>query len=271
VPRVARAPACRNHEQYPQNVQLANFPSLKGKRVFITGGGTGIGAAIVEAFAQQGAHVAFVDIATEASEALCEVAAAGYPEPLFRHCDLRDIPAFQNTIAELQAQLGDFDVLVNNAANDERHKLEGDAGLLERPHRHQPAPVLLRRAIGGGRHEAPWRRFHHQLQFDQLAPVQWRLPGLHHSQGLDPGPHAWPGARPRSAQDPRQYRHTGLGHDRAPDPAVAGRRGKKSIARNQCLQGDLLPWHLARMVLFLAADDSAMCTAQEFIVDAGWV
>jgi NAD(P)-dependent dehydrogenase (short-subunit alcohol dehydrogenase family) len=47
--------------------------------------------------------------------------------------------------------------------------------------------------------------------------------------------------------------------------------GKKAIARNQCLQGDLLPWHLARMVLFLAADDSAMCTAQEFIVDAGWV
>jgi NAD(P)-dependent dehydrogenase (short-subunit alcohol dehydrogenase family) len=52
------------------------------------------------------------------------VAAAGYPKPLFRHCDLRDIPAFQATIAELQAQLGDFDVLVNNAANDERHKLE---------------------------------------------------------------------------------------------------------------------------------------------------
>ena len=105
--------------------QLASYPSLKGKRVFITGGGTGIGAAIVSALAEQGAVVAFVDIAKDASEALCkQIADAGFTAPSFRYCDLRDIASLQNTIKELAAQLGDFDVLVNNAANDERHKLE---------------------------------------------------------------------------------------------------------------------------------------------------
>jgi NAD(P)-dependent dehydrogenase (short-subunit alcohol dehydrogenase family) len=105
--------------------QAANYPSLKGKRVFVTGGGTGIGASIVEAFAKQGARVAFVDIAREPSEALCDaVAANGAERPLFRACDITDIPALQRTMRELAQEIGDFDVLVNNAANDQRHSIE---------------------------------------------------------------------------------------------------------------------------------------------------
>ncbi|MEB0163529.1 SDR family NAD(P)-dependent oxidoreductase, partial [Glaciimonas sp. CA11.2] len=104
---------------------LAQYPSLKGKRIFITGGGTGIGEALVSAFAEQGALVAFVDIATEASEALCaRLAAAGFPAPLFRHCDIRDIGLLQATMAAMAKEIGDFDVLVNNAANDTRHAVE---------------------------------------------------------------------------------------------------------------------------------------------------
>jgi NAD(P)-dependent dehydrogenase (short-subunit alcohol dehydrogenase family) len=101
--------------------QLAKFGSLRGKRVFITGGGTGIGEAMVISFAEQGAKVAFVDIARDASLALIRrVKEAGYPEPLFRPCDITDIPALQATMADLAAAVGDFDILVNNAANDQR-------------------------------------------------------------------------------------------------------------------------------------------------------
>jgi NAD(P)-dependent dehydrogenase (short-subunit alcohol dehydrogenase family) len=103
--------------------QLAKFGSLRGKRVFITGGGTGIGEAMVISFAEQGAQVAFVDIARDASLALSRrVKEAGYPEPLFRQCDITDIPALQATMTEMAGLVGDFDVLVNNAANDQRHE-----------------------------------------------------------------------------------------------------------------------------------------------------
>src|SRR4051794_17848367 len=105
--------------------QPARYGSLQGKRVFVTGGGTGIGEAIVSALAAQGAVVAFVDIAQEASVALCaRLAAQGVTAPVFRYCDITDIPALQKTIADLAAELGDFDVLVNNAANDQRHHFE---------------------------------------------------------------------------------------------------------------------------------------------------
>jgi len=84
--------------------QMGNYPSLRDKRVFVTGGGSGIGEAIVQAFVEQGATVAFVDIAQQASEALCaRLADAGPHAPVYRHCDITDIPALQRTMAELAA------------------------------------------------------------------------------------------------------------------------------------------------------------------------
>ena len=104
---------------------FASFPSLKDRAVFVSGGGSGIGASIVEHFAEQGAKVAFVDIDEAASKALLEkIAGAGHPAPSFAKCDVRDIAAYQATIAALAARLGDFTVLVNNAARDDRHALE---------------------------------------------------------------------------------------------------------------------------------------------------
>jgi len=202
--------------------QLANFPSLKGKRVFVTGGGSGIGAAIVSALCEQGAVVAFVDIAKEASEALCQsIAASGLPAPLFRHCDLRDIAALQSIIAELAAQVGDFEVLVNNAANDERHKLE-DVTLEYWDNRIaiNQRPAFFAAGSGAGHEkEAGW--FDHQFQFDQLAHFGWRVSGLYHGQGVGAGIDAWFGAGLGRAQYSRQYRHARLGHDAAADCFVA--------------------------------------------------
>ncbi|AMP10863.1 short chain dehydrogenase family protein [Collimonas arenae] len=252
--------------------QLAHFPSLKGKSVFVTGGGSGIGEAIVSAFAEQGARVAFVDIAVEASVALCDrLQAAGFVKPLFRHCDIRDIAALQSTIRDLAQELGDFDVLVNNAANDQRHQLEDvtvefyDNGIAinQRPlffTCQAVAPGMQKK--GGG-------------SIINLSSISWHLSnggypvyttaksaviGLTRGLARDLGPHniRVNTVSPGWVMTERQI---ALWLDAA---------GEEDIKRNQCLPGKLQPWHLARMVLFLAADDSVMCTAQEFIVDAGW-
>ncbi|MBV9250318.1 MAG: SDR family NAD(P)-dependent oxidoreductase, partial [Acetobacteraceae bacterium] len=104
---------------------FALYPSLRDRVVFVTGGASGIGAEEVTQFAAQGAKVAFVDIADEAANALiAELAKTGHPAPLYRHCDLKDIGALRNAIADVGRRLGPITVLVNNAANDERHRLE---------------------------------------------------------------------------------------------------------------------------------------------------
>src|SRR5688500_1497778 len=102
---------------------FGKFPSLRGKTAFVTGGGSGIGAAIVESFIDQGARVAFVDIDEAASKTLCDQLRAQYgAAPHFTRCDITDIPALQAVIERAGRDLGDIGVLVNNAANDTRHK-----------------------------------------------------------------------------------------------------------------------------------------------------
>src|SRR5262249_14685102 len=105
--------------------QFAQYPSLRDRVVFITGGGSGIGAAITENFAQQGSHVAFVDIDQESSRALVKkIEQASVRAPLFMPCDVRDIEALRAAIGQTQKTFGDISVLVNNAARDDRHKIE---------------------------------------------------------------------------------------------------------------------------------------------------
>ncbi|HEX6144915.1 MAG TPA: SDR family NAD(P)-dependent oxidoreductase, partial [Geminicoccaceae bacterium] len=107
------------------DTRYASYPSLENRSVFITGGGSGIGAALVRAFALQQSRVAFVDIQREPSERLAlEVAGEGVAAPLFLECDLRDIEALRRSIAEAAAAHGPITVLINNAAHDERHKLD---------------------------------------------------------------------------------------------------------------------------------------------------
>lgn len=101
------------------------FPDLKDSVVFITGGGSGIGAGFVSAFAAQGAKVAFVSLTPEPAERLCaEIAQAGHYHPLFIPCDIRNIDALQAAITQVEAEMGSIDVLINNAARDDRHQLE---------------------------------------------------------------------------------------------------------------------------------------------------
>ena len=102
----------------------ASYPSLKGRSVFITGGGSGIGGCLTEAFARQGSRVAFVDFADAPSNALVErLDKAGLPRPWYRNVDVTHIAALQGAIRDAAQAVGDFHVLINNVASDDRHAL----------------------------------------------------------------------------------------------------------------------------------------------------
>lgn len=252
---------------------LANYPSLQGKRVFVTGGGSGIGESIVTAFAAQGAQVAFVDIVREPSIALCErIAAAGHPAPLFRHCDITDIPALQAVMAELSAVLGDFDVLVNNAANDQRHQAEEVTldywneriAINQRPMFFTCQSVLagMKRKGGGSIINISSMSWHvKNAGYPVYATTKAAVIGLTRGLARDFGKH---GIRVNTVTPGwvMTQRQVDLWLDES---------GEAEIKRAQCLPGKLMPDDISAMVLFLAADDSAMCTSQEFIVDAGWI
>src|ERR1700712_5829691 len=101
---------------------FAVYPSLRDRVVLVTGGASGIGAEEVTQFARQGAKVAFLDVADAAASSLiATLQQEGLPPPLYLPCDLKDIPALQTAIAEVNRRLGAITILVNNAANDQRH------------------------------------------------------------------------------------------------------------------------------------------------------
>src|ERR1700735_2934041 len=106
---------------------LARYPSLIDKVVFITGGGSGIGGALVEAFSEQKANGAFVDIAVEASKDLVAKIGASHPPPLFLQCDVTDVAALETAMEEVRQRMGPIAVLINNAANDQR-QAAGEVG-----------------------------------------------------------------------------------------------------------------------------------------------
>lgn len=249
------------------------YPSLKGRTVFITGGGSGIGAAMVSAFAAQGARVAFIDIAEDASRTLAQqIAGAGHAPPWWRKCDVRDIAALQGAIVDAAAELGDFAVLVNNVASDDRHTLESVT----------PAYYDERMAIN----ERP-----------ALFAIQSVVPGMQRlgfGSVVNLGSTGWQGKgtgypcyaiAKSSVNGLTRGLAVSLGADRirintvSPGWVMTERQvklwldaeGEQALKRNQCLPDKLMPEDIARMVLFLASDDGAMCTAQEFTVDAGWV
>ena len=253
--------------------QLAKYGSLQGKRVFITGGGSGIGESLVAEFAAQGALVAFVDIAVEASEALCRrLAEAGLAAPLFRHCDITDIPALQAVMAELADKLGDFDILVNNAANDQRHQAQDVTleywneriAINQRPMFFTCQAVFegMKRRGGGSIINVSSISWHMKSGgYPVYATTKAAVVGLTRGLARDYGAHniRVNTVTPGWVMTQRQI-------DLWVDDAA-----EAEIKKSQCLPSKLMPQDIAAMVLFLASDDGAMCSSQEFIVDAGWV
>jgi len=250
----------------------ATYPSLQGRSVFVTGGATGIGAAIVTAFAEQGARVAFIDIAESASQALAqELAERGYAKPWWRTCDVRDIPALQAAVADAAKAVGDFAVLVNNVASDDRHTLESvtlDYYDERMAINERPALFAIQAAVPGMK----------RLGFGSvinLGSTGWQTKD---------GNYPCYAIAKSSVNGLTRGLAVPLGKDRirintvSPGWVMTERQlrlwmnaeGEKKLALAQCLPDRLQPHDVARMVLFLASDDAAMCTAQEFRVDAGW-
>ena len=252
--------------------KLARYPSLEGKNVFITGGGTGIGASIVTAFAEQGAQVAFVDVAENECRQLAEklVATIG-TKVWWRTCDVRDVAALQAATADAAQALGDFSVLVNNVARDDRHTLES----VTPEYWDERMAVNQRPAFFAIQALVPGMKRLGAGSIVNLGSTGWQTKGS--------GYPCYAVAKSSVNGLTRGLADT-LGADRirintvSPGWVMTERQikmwlnaeGEADIQRNQCLPDKLKPSDVARMVLFLASDDGAMCTAQEFKVDAGW-
>ena len=246
----------------------AIYPSLREQRVLITGGATGIGATLVERFAAQGARVGFIDIAAEAGYAL----AAKLPGSAFVAADLTDIAQLRGAIATLREQLGGpFKVLLNNAANDKRHALEDvtpefwdQAIAVNIKHQFFAAQAVApdMKALGGGS-IINFGSFSWMLMQGGMAAYTTSkagVQGLTRSLARDLGPF---NIRvntlvPGWVMTEKQLQ------------LWVNDETKKEIDANQCLKQPLMPDHVAALALFLAADDSAMCSAQDYIVDGGW-
>lgn len=249
----------------------ARYPSLVDRTVLITGGATGIGATLVQQFAAQGCKVGFLDIQREPGLALARQLADGRHPPLFLEADVTDIAAVEQAIASVRTQFGPIGVLLNNAANDQRHRIEDTTP----DYWDAAVAVNLKHQFFAARAVAPDMRAAGGGSIINFGSVSWKL-----KQGGMPAyttsKAAVQGLTRSLARDfgPFNIRVNTL----VPGWVMTEKQvrlwlteeGKAEIARGQCLQRALLPEHIARMALFLAADDSAMCTAQDFVVDGGW-
>lgn len=250
---------------------FANYPSLKGRSVFVSGGGSGIGASIVEHFAAQGARVGFADIDEGASLALvAKITAAGHPKPLYKLCDLREIGAYQTALAEVAAAHGAITVLVNNAAHDDRHKLED----VTPAYWDERIAVNLRHAYFAIQAVAPGMKGAGGGSIVNFSSVSYHV--------MTPNLSVYQAAKAAVIGMTR-----GLARDLGPDRIrlnaitpgwIMTQRqidlwltpeSEKALMQAQCLKEKLYPPDIARMALWLASDDSRLVTAQNFVVDGG--
>lgn len=260
-------------ELIPKPIEAAIYPSLKSRSVLITGGGSGIGMYLVEAFCAQGARVGFIDLNADASAHVADVCEAETgTRPRFKTADLTDIDALGDAIAALTDQIGPPEVLVNNAGNDDRLPIE------------EVTPAYWDQRFN--------TNLRHQF-FAAQAVLGAMGPG---ASIINMGSNAWmQGAAGLICYTTAKSAIQGLTKSLAREVGARGVRvnsvapgwilTERQVSRakaiysdkfddyltRQCLKDFLLPPDIARMVLFLAADDSRMITSQTFIVDGGVV
>jgi len=245
---------------------FATYPSLKGKTVFITGGASGIGAELVRSFAAQGAKVGFVDLDEPNSQALADTSDA----ITYEICDLKDIKSLQEALTKLASRLGPATVLVNNAANDDRHSWQDVTAAywderLQSNLRHQffaiqsVAPGMI--AAGGGSIINMGSNSWHEAGggFPAYATSKAAVHGLTRTMARDLGDH-----RIRVNTVVPGWIMT----DRQKQLWATPETLEKHRQR-QCLPDLIEPVYVARMVVFLASDDAAMCSANNYMVEGG--
>jgi NAD(P)-dependent dehydrogenase (short-subunit alcohol dehydrogenase family) len=251
---------------------FATYPSLKGMPVVISGGASGIGEALVREFAAQGSRVGFVDIMAERGAALeSELREAGHTVS-FADCDITDTAKYQATIAGFAERHGPALALVNNAAHDLRHKVaEVTPQFFD-----ERIAVNLKHSFFAAQAVAPGMIAAGKGSIVNFGSISWMIPvselsvytaakaamhGLSRSLAKELGQH---GIRcntvvPGWIMTERQL------------TLWVGEEENRLIDASQSLKGRVYPQDVARMVLFLAADDSQMISAHDFVVDGGWV
>ncbi len=254
----------------PEN--YASYPSLVDRTVLITGGADGIGAGMVEQFVKQGSRVAFVDINSEKAIETLERCAAHEPRhaPIFREVDLVDIAALRAAVADISEALGGITVLVNNAASDDRHTWEEMTpeywdDRLNTNLRHYffaiqaVAPGMLEAGHGSIVNVGSSSYMMQEDFFPGYAIAKSGVEGITRTLARTFGPQ---GVRVNTVLPGWVATERQLTKWWSPE-------GEEGTLRDQAIKRRIYPAEFAQMVLFLAADDGAACTAQQFLVDGG--
>ena len=250
----------------------AVYSSLKGKVVLVTGGASGIGEAIVEAFVRQGSRVFFLDIQDDAANSLVQRLRSSSIPPEYFHCDLTNTAELQSVMAKILQSFPTIDVLANNAGNDKRHKIEEVTSefwdwCMQNNLKHQ---FFMAQAVLPGMRRAK------RGSIINMSSICWTIPStgipvyvtakaaivgmtrtLAHEVGMD-------GIRvncvmPGAVVTEKQRR------------LVYTEEYKKEIMGRQAIKREIQPEEVAKLILFLASDESLAITNQSFIIDAGWV
>ena len=251
----------------------ARYPSLRGNSVLITGGASGIGAAMVEQFARQGARVAFLDIdGQNARKLIDDLSAQVDHEPTFVSCDLTNIAELGEAIQAIEKLFGSIRVLVNNAASDDRHKWSE----VTPEYWDERMAVNLRHQFFAMQAVAPGMAGAGGGSIINMSSISWIIP----STGLPAYITAKAGIMGLTRTMARELGDSNIRVNCVSPGAVMTERQRRlwmtpeykaEIMRAQSLKKEILPDDVARLVLFLAADDSATITGQNFIIDGGWV
>lgn len=246
---------------------FASYPSLRDEVVIISGGATGIGASMVEHFAAQRSRVAFLDLDEAHGHDVAAKTGA-----LFVKCDLRDVGALKRAVDDIVAKLGPPLALVNNAARDDRHEIE----TVTPEYWDERMAVNLRHQFFATQAVAPHMKARKRGSLIHMSSISWMLSEGHMPAYLT-AKSAIIGMTRGLARDlgPFGIRSNAV----APGWIMTERQiklwltpeGEAELMKGQCLKEKLYPGDVARMVLWLAADDSRMVTAQTFVVDGGWV
>ena len=257
----------------PNPATYATYPSLRDRVVVVTGGASGIGEAIVEAFSAQGARVAFLDIQDAAAEKLVhKIEAAGFPAPVYFHCDLTDIAALESVMGQVLQKFPNVDVLVNNAGNDSRHQIEDVTSEFW----DRTMAVNLKHQFFMAKAVIPAMKSAVRGSIINMSSISWMIPGVGFSVYIT--------AKAAIVGLTRTLAHElGANNIRVNcvlPGAIMTERQKTlwytdaymaEIFKRQALKRIIMPEEVARLLLFLAADDSCAITNQSYVIDAGWV
>ena len=250
----------------------AVYPSLKSRSVFITGGGSGIGESLVRHFYAQGSKVAFVDVAEAPSRALVAELAANGTAPLFIPCDLRNIEALKVAVVAAVAANGPIDVLCNNAGNDDRQQ----AADVTVDYWDDRMAVNVRHQFFAAQTVRPYMKAQGGGSIINFGSITVMVGDADCPAYVTSKAAIWGMTRALAREfGPERIRVNCM----VPGWVMTERQvrlwlneaGEKQIKDRQCLPDKVQPSDIARMALFLAADDSRMCTSQQFIVDGGWI